>query len=145
MKVVINACYGGFGLSDAAFLRLAELGIPVRPYIAQKRGPDGLWLPQPNNEGQIILDYGHPETTYEASFMTLDRHIALCGRYSASWLCSYEHRTDSRLVQVVEELGAAASGPRAKLKVVEVPDGVEFEISDYDGVERVHESHRSWS
>ena len=29
-------------------------------------------------------------------------------------------------------------------KVVEIPDGVEYEIYDWDGVEQIHEVHRVW-
>ena len=29
MKIVINRCFGGFGLSKKAYKRLTELGIPV--------------------------------------------------------------------------------------------------------------------
>ena len=54
-------------------------------------------------------------------------------------------RDDPVLVQVVEELGSeTASGNYAKLKVVEIPDGVVYEIQDYDGQESIHETHRSW-
>lgn len=57
-----------------------------------------------------------------------------------------EDRADPDLVAVVEELGAqAASGSCGKLHVIEIPDGVEYEIDDYDGLESAHEKHRSWS
>jgi hypothetical protein len=49
------------------------------------------------------------------------------------------------MIQVVEELGAAANGPCADLKVVEIPDGVEWEIDGHDGMEHVAERHRTWS
>jgi hypothetical protein len=45
---------------------------------------------------------------------------------------------------VVEALGDSASGDFAALKVVEIPDDVEWEIHDYDGKESVRERHRSW-
>jgi len=54
-------------------------------------------------------------------------------------------RDDVALVQVVEQLGDAASGRYADLKVVEIPDGVEWQISEYDGNEWVAEKHRTWS
>lgn len=37
------------------------------------------------------------------------------------------------------------SGELAKLKVVEVPDGINWEIDDYDGIETVEEDHRRWA
>ncbi len=87
-KIVVNRCYGGFGLSEAAF---EALGIPW----------DG---------------YGYPEIA----------------------------RDDPKLVEVVERLGEAANGAHASLRVVEIPDDVEWEIDEYDGVETIHEKHRSW-
>jgi hypothetical protein len=54
-------------------------------------------------------------------------------------------RNDPILVQVVKELGKKANGDYADLKIVEIPDDVEWYISDYDGLETVHEKHRSWN
>jgi len=54
-------------------------------------------------------------------------------------------RNDPALVQVVEKLGSEkASGKRATLWIVEIPDGVEWEVNDYDGLEWVSEKHRRW-
>lgn len=53
-------------------------------------------------------------------------------------------RDDPALVSAVETLGAAANGPFAQLKIVEIPDDVVWYIQDYDGVEWVAESHRTW-
>jgi hypothetical protein len=56
-----------------------------------------------------------------------------------------DQRTDPRLIEVIERLGSrAASGPLAKLKIIEIPDDVDFIIDDYDGLETIHERHRSW-
>jgi hypothetical protein len=57
---------------------------------------------------------------------------------------SEEFRNDPKLVEVVERLGDAANGRHAELRVVEIPDGILWEIDDYDGVETVREKHRSW-
>jgi hypothetical protein len=55
-------------------------------------------------------------------------------------------RDDRMLVNVVENLGSErASGRHASLKVVEIPDGVEWGIAEYDGQEHVAEKHRSWA
>lgn len=64
---------------------------------------------------------------------------------------SYEHwqpwdtkRTDAALVAVVEQLGETSWGRHSQLKVVEVPDEIDWYIQDYDGIETVHEQHRQW-
>ena len=53
-------------------------------------------------------------------------------------------RNDPILVQVVEEMGSNADGSVAELKIVEVPDDVEWMIEEYDGTEWVAEVHRTW-
>ena len=53
-------------------------------------------------------------------------------------------RSDENLVRVVEKLGDKANGSYAKLRIVEIPDDVNWEIDDYDGIETVREKHRSW-
>ena len=57
----------------------------------------------------------------------------------------YEERNNPTLVKVVEELGKEADGKHAKLKVVEVPDNIEWKITDSNGFEVVEEVHRTWS
>lgn len=138
MKVVINRRFGGFGLSEAAYERLIALGVPVRKYIEQKRGPDGLYLPEPANEGEVIFDRdleGDPSQVQESL-------RSLSGRYWDSWIG--DNRSHPLLVQVVEELGEKADGRFAKLKIVEIPDGIEWEIDEYDGVEHIAEKHQTW-
>ena len=54
-------------------------------------------------------------------------------------------RDDALLVAAVEELGERAGGSLSSLKVIEIPDGIDWEIASYDGVETVHEKHRTWS
>ena len=53
-------------------------------------------------------------------------------------------RTDKKLVECVETLGEKADGYCAELKVVEIPDDVNWEIDEYDGLESIHEVHRVW-
>jgi hypothetical protein len=90
MKVVVNRCYGGFGISKkAAALYQARTGAPFDIYID-------------NN------------------------------------------RSDPVLVAIVEELGKEADGKYSALEVVEIPDGIEWKIEEYDGMEWVSEAHRTW-
>lgn len=53
-------------------------------------------------------------------------------------------RDDKNLVQVVEELREEANGHCAELKIVSIPDDIEWQISSVDGVEHVSELHRTW-
>lgn len=82
-------------------------------------------------------------------FELSDKAVALlakkCG-CSVENICKYDFdRADPVLVKVVEELGAEANGSFAKLKIVEIPDNVEYQIDEYDGEEWVAERHRTWS
>lgn len=53
-------------------------------------------------------------------------------------------RDDPDLVAVIEDLGTAADGEFAQLKIVEVPREVSWVIEEYDGMEWVAERHRTW-
>jgi translation initiation factor 2 alpha subunit (eIF-2alpha) len=83
-KIVINRCYGGFGLSYDA---LQALGI--------------------ESEHDI-------------------------------------ERDDPKLVAVVESMGNKANCRFSELKVVEIPEDVQYFIDEYDGIECIRENHRVW-
>ena len=140
MKVVINRCYGGFGLSEAAYEKLIEWGVPVRAYVDQKRDNKGRYLPEPQNDGEVIFDRRLGGRSFSGD---VESDIRFMGRYWDCW--TEETRNHPMVVRVVEELGSAANGRCAELTVVEIPDDVNWEISEYDGMERVAEKHRSWS
>ena len=53
-------------------------------------------------------------------------------------------RSDSDLVAVIESLGEKANGFAASLRVVEIPEDVDWYIEEYDGNEWVAEKHRTW-
>jgi DNA-directed RNA polymerase beta subunit len=48
------------------------------------------------------------------------------------------------LVDIVETMGEKSFGSFAELKVVEIPNDVEWQIDEYDGAEWVAEVHRTW-
>ena len=55
------------------------------------------------------------------------------------------YRANSQLVAVVEKLGVRrATADGYSLKIVEIPDDVEWVVYDFDGREEVHEVHRVW-
>jgi len=53
-------------------------------------------------------------------------------------------RDDEDLVRVVKELGEKANSKYASLKIVRIPEDVEWEIVEYDGREHIAEKHRTW-
>ena len=151
-KVVINKCHGGFGLSDKAYEKLGEYGIPIRRYIAEVRGEDGLFIFESNNEGQVIFDReltprGEDSLTdaFYHNYKNEKQKSRLFSRYWDTWTRKEENRTHPLIVKVVEELGDDANGGFAELKVVEIPDDIEWTIEEYDGREWISEAHRTWS
>ena len=57
-------------------------------------------------------------------------------------------RDDADLIAVVEALGADAETRYSELKVVEVPIWLRekgWSVEEYDGWERIAESHQTWS
>jgi hypothetical protein len=92
MKIVINSCYGGFGLSDEAYELYCDL-------TGQKLGE-----------------------IYQSDI----------------------RRDDPMLIKVIEILGEEANGNFSELKIVEIPDDVEWIIEEYDGAEWIAEKHRTW-
>lgn len=68
--------------------------------------------------------------------------------YQSNRFCWNENtieRHDTLLVEIVEELGSdVASANFAKLKVVEIPDDIEYVIMENDGYEWISEKHQTW-
>ena len=141
MKIVINTCFGGFSLSNKGLKRWAELkgkecyffkgglGKPLVP----------ITLEEAEDEGMFVYAYDIPDPE-SLSGEDKDKHF----------LSHHDiKRDDPDLVKVVEELGGkhreGASGSYARLKIVTIPDGVNWEIDEYDGTESIHEAHRSWA
>lgn len=79
---------------------------------------------------------------YSLSDEAIRRFHELTGITTTTY--SEVERTNPFLVQVVEELGDAANGRNAKLCILEIPDEVSWEISDYDGMEHITQVHQTW-
>ena len=48
------------------------------------------------------------------------------------------------LVEAVQKLGAKANGLHTTLKIVEIPDDVEWRVDAVNGKEIIREKHRVW-
>lgn len=137
MKLVINTCYGGFSVSHEAMLRIAEIkGIKLYP----EKGEYSLttyWTVPPSERPKPL-----PEPWMSNSEAARIEHNQAMDR--ARMDTRPDNRADPALVQAVEELGGRANGDHARLLVVEIPDGVDYTIEEYDGAEHVAEKHRTW-
>lgn len=99
MKIAINKCFGGFGISQKCYERMVELG-----YVLKE--------PYPNMPAK--------EAPYWAA----------------------QDRTDPIMIQAIEELGKEANDSFARIAIVEIPDKLEYEISEYDGIESIEQPRR---
>ena len=64
-------------------------------------------------------------------------------RFYESWH-GEENRNDPDLIEVIERLGDKANGVCADLAIKEIPDGSDYEITEYDGNEDVMPPRMSW-
>ena len=114
-KIVINSCYGGFGLSREAILKYLELsGIEYTFEPQQDRDTQNRLGSKIMVNGKQFVDHTIP-------------------------------RDDPVLVSVVKQLADKANDIHAELKVVEIPADVKWQIDEEDGNEWVAECHRTWS
>jgi hypothetical protein len=146
MKIVINVCYGGYSLSPLGIKEFAALkgkeayfftDDPNTPWNKQKYIPID---PTKAKPGLFFIAFSIPNPNDYTE--NKKQQEELRKEYYLS--CRPEPRTDKDLVTVVEKLGKAANGACAELKVIEIPDGIDYEIEEYDGIESVHERHLSW-
>ena len=142
MKIVINRCYGGFGLShEAVMLYAKKKGWELHAYVNSPVSFDKYIKFIPGNVVPIIIFY----TIIPLVFNDEGEISKEQENNDSLWFrTECVERNDPLLVEVVEELKGKANGRFAKLEVVEIPDDVKWEISDYDGVEQVKEIYRSW-
>lgn len=132
MKIVINTCYGGFGLSPKGERRYLELAGHKSYFYKQSKynwqngetefvrvdniddAPDILFYCTTYDQGPSLPDY--PKDI----FYSIDLQ-----------------RNDPMLIQVVEELGEESFDKYAELSIIEIENGRWFKIDEYDGYESI--------
>ena len=141
MKVVINACFGGFGLSNPAMIEYAKRKYDIDLYFYKRIYGEN------DSKTYVKID---PEVSkngwYDMS--TKDLGETFEGDFTDYFYYESFYEDESRacpiLVDIVERMGKEASGSCANLVIVEIPDDVEYVIEEYDGNEHIAEKHRTW-
>ena len=137
-KIILNKCYGGFGVSSKGYKLYAEkLNLPIFRYDTYL-DPNSKKITYKkvslDSKESVFVDYVTKdlgdEVEYVKDKLDLDTH----------------HREDPLLIEVVEELGKDANTSYSDLVIVEVPDDVaeDYMIDDYDGVETLHKRVQVW-
>ena len=135
-KIVVNRCFGGFELSlEAKQYYLGLVGKRAYFYV-------------------LTFDDGHNkyfQVTVKNSSATVYTFTKDFGENFTEWPANESGyfdmdlaRDDPNLVKTVEALGEKASARGSEIEIVEIPDGVNWVIEEYDGYETVAEKHRSW-
>jgi len=144
-RIVINTCYGGFHPSAKAIMRWAELSGIEMHVINEINMMKRNWN-EPAHYKEITIE--EAKSLYFVNFCTkpLNPDGTIPDKSFWSWNINDEKkfRTDPYFIQAVEELGVEANSEVSKLRIVEIPDEVEWIIEEYDGVEWIAETHRTW-
>ena len=113
-KILINVCHGGFGLTAKALE--AYLIKSKIPYEKEERRPN------------------------------LFNEMTYALKVEKGYFSVYDlPRDDKILIEAVEEVGLEESADYcSKLKIVEIPDDVDWVLMEYDGLEWIAEKHRTW-
>ena len=153
MKVVVNKCYGGFGLSVKALMKLIEMKsdiiekTTVQHYYCGSDDYKKRNAPcyNPNWKEKFEKDSKDKKSDVGNGFYTFGWGETLTDDKFIYDIDIYRlDRSNKDLITVIEDMGEEVNGNHAELKVIEIPDGVEYEIDEYDGIESIHEVHRSW-
>jgi hypothetical protein len=148
MKVVINSCFGGFSLSHKAVMEYATLKkLKLYPEI-DNRQKEIYGEKATFDNPRVLVHYYKVKP--EKYHKYCEKWLKEDGDYrrinAKDWYFSGGDipRNDFDLIKVIEKLRDKANGRCAKLKIVEIPDGVEYVIQEYDGNEHIAEKHRTW-
>lgn len=117
-KIVINSCFGGFGLSEAGYYAYAKhKGIQLYVWKDPRFSfSDGTYFDK-------MIEGNEPTKD------DYDNHYVYANNIP---------RDDPALVAAVEELGSeVASDTYAKLMIVDIPKGTLYRIDEYDGLESI--------
>ena len=140
MKIVINKCYGGFGLSDKAVeMIMNRKGLNCFRYVQTKykysdRVNEFTRCDETEANNHLCVYYVTKDLGEKTNNLPIEFY----------WSVYSIDRNDADLIAVVEKLGEEANGKFSKIKIVEIPDDVNWYIDEYDGIEVIYDENRCW-
>ena len=135
-KILLNKCYGGFGVSRKAYeLYAKKKGLDLFIYKLEIED-NNLIYKKTNNDSSLYTTYTNKDLGDVVADITKEDMLYLDDSY----------REDETLIEVVEELGAEANSKFSSLVIVKVPENVakDYVIDDYDGIETLHKRVKIW-
>lgn len=150
-ELLINRCFGGYTLSNEVLIELTKrkhkdfkkLYFYCKDYSNQRyvkikdfKYKNGKLVNSGYFLDSLYLSYHDQGDIVKYNDFKYDKLI-----WSDDW-----SRDDEDLIKLFKEWGSErCSGDCSKLKLVEIPNDIEYYIDDYDGLESIHEKHRSWN
>lgn len=149
-KVIINKCFGGYGFEPFTIQKYAEAN-----------GVKLFWYTRDYNYDAGHLKEKWDKTTVSEIEKSEDLHMGnwpLVEDMGDSFFFEWggeafdrlvyklppkeESRTDPVLIGIIEKYGDKNRYGCHAPTAIEVPDGVEWIVDEYDGMESLHEAHR---
>ena len=151
MKIAINTYYGCFRLSAEAEVmfykrKYKNLYFYKNQYdlqnnlIGMKMVTESEYLEKANSCFDYNITY-----RYLGQFMPFE-HEGFCEYFVNNGLYrGGGKRAEGDLIEGIKTFGEEkASGRFSKIKIIEIPNDVDYEIEEYDGNEWISEKHRTW-
>lgn len=134
-KVILNKCFGGFGVSKEAYELYA------------KKKEISLFRYKPENLIKGIYTYATDDNIYYFYFTKdFGDHAYISNEDFKKYFLNLgmNSREDKTLIEVVEELDEKANDTSSDLKIVKIPDDLDYVIDDYYGFETLHQKVQEW-
>lgn len=142
MEIAVNKCYGGFSPSMKGHREYLKLKGKKSFFYKQTKYKFKAGV----EEYTRIDDLSQDDTNgcFHCYTKDLGKIVDKLPNKDYVSLREDEIRIDKDFIKVVKELGSEVNTSVSNIQIVEIPDDVDWEIDEYDGIESVHEKHRSW-